>query len=248
MKITRLEGRLSSTWYSKDTFHALAPTKYKRSVVSGMVHRIYSACSTWTNVHESLKKAKEVLENNQYPSHFYDPIIEKTLNRIRAPEEKENENEDEDTPEKKLVFVQYRGKVTDDFERSLKRIEAPCKVISRIRKMRTVLPSLKAPVEKAYKSNVVYQLTCPRCSSCYVGQTTRHLITRYKEHIQPAKPVGKHFRNCDVTPSFEDIKIIDSNNRSVYKPMTLEALYIKTMKPKINTRDEYKSRTLTIKI
>ena len=142
MKITRLEGRLSSTWYSKDSdtgltmnFHALAPTKYKRSVVSGMVHRIYSACSTWRNVHESLKKAKEVLENNQYPSHFYDPIIEKTLNRIRAPEEKENENEDEDTPEKKLVFVQYRGKVTDDFERSLKRIEAPCKVISRIRKM-----------------------------------------------------------------------------------------------------------------
>ena len=48
-------GKLSSTWYSKPTdtglimnFHALAPKRYKRSVVSGFVHRMYRACTSMT--------------------------------------------------------------------------------------------------------------------------------------------------------------------------------------------------------
>ena len=54
MKISRMEEKLSSTWYTKSTdtgltmnFHALAPIKKKRSVVAGLVHRIHRACSSW---------------------------------------------------------------------------------------------------------------------------------------------------------------------------------------------------------
>ena len=52
MQIRNIEGVLTSTWYSKPTdtglilnFHALAPRRYKKSVVSGFVHRIVRACS-----------------------------------------------------------------------------------------------------------------------------------------------------------------------------------------------------------
>ena len=65
------DGSLSSTWYNKPTdtglvmnFHALAPKRYKRSVVSGFVHRIHRACSSWEYFHESMEKAKKVLERN----------------------------------------------------------------------------------------------------------------------------------------------------------------------------------------
>ena len=82
-------GNLSSTWYNKPTdtglilnYHALAPRRYKRSVVSGFVHRIARACSTWENFHISMEKAKQVLERNQYPPTFYNPIIEQTLTSI----------------------------------------------------------------------------------------------------------------------------------------------------------------------
>ena len=68
-------GKLSSTWYRKPTdtglimnYHALAPKRYKRSVVSGFVHRIFRACSTWNLFHESLEKAKKILERNQFPA------------------------------------------------------------------------------------------------------------------------------------------------------------------------------------
>ena len=53
MRITREGGRLTSSWYTKPTdtgltmnYHALAPRKYKKSVVSGIVHRIFNACSS----------------------------------------------------------------------------------------------------------------------------------------------------------------------------------------------------------
>ena len=92
MKIIE-NGHLSSTWYTKPTdtglimnFHSLAPRRYKHSVVSGFVHRIYRACSSWQHFHNSLDKAKKTLEINQYPKYFYEPIIHKTLHNIIEPE------------------------------------------------------------------------------------------------------------------------------------------------------------------
>ena len=73
-------------------FHALAPKKYKKSVVSGMVYRIYNACSSWKNFHNSLEKGKKLLQNNQYPKSFSDPIIQKTLEKIVTPEKHQDED------------------------------------------------------------------------------------------------------------------------------------------------------------
>ena len=100
-----------------------------------------------------------MLENNQYPPSFYYPIIEQTLNKIREPDVSTEEQAEEEV-EKKMIFLQYRGKITDNFER--KYINAPCKTITTIRKIKTVLPSLKATVDKALRSGLVYKITCSR--------------------------------------------------------------------------------------
>ena len=65
--------------------------------------------------------------------------------------------------------------------------------------MKTVLSSLKAPVEKAMKSGLVYKISCSRCQPCYVGKTTRHLLTRIKQHRRIGTPVGNHFKGCGAT-------------------------------------------------
>ena len=75
-----------------------------------------------------------MLENNQYPSSFYYPIIERTLNKIREPDVSTEEQAEEEV-EKKIIFLQYRGKITENFERKLKYINAPCKTITTIRKI-----------------------------------------------------------------------------------------------------------------
>ena len=254
MRIIHIGEHLTSTWYRKDTdtgltmnFHSLAPMKYKRSVVTGLVYRIHYACSTWENFHKSLVKAKTLLENNQYPPSFYNEIIEKTLDKIYHPKPPtEDEEVKEDETEKKLVCLQYRGKVTEKFERSLKRIGAPCKIVSTIKKIKTVLPSLKVSVEKPMQSGLVYKITCSRCLSCYVGQTTRHLLTRVKEHKY--KAVGHHFKTCNVELSINHAEIIAKSTKSKYNLMTLEALLIQEIKPTLNTKDKYRSCELIIKI
>jgi len=293
MQLLHQGSQVSSTWYSKPTdtglilnFHALAPKRYKHSVVSGFVHRIHRACSNWKLFHSSLTKAKAILERNQYPPSFYEPIIHQTLESILNPSKEPKAASNEPSPPqttnseaadpppttipKKAVFIQYRGKCSEDYARSLHQCNAPCNIIFTLRKLKTVLPSLKTPVEKALRSGVIYHIECAACKAAYVGQTGRHLMTRLKEHYMPSAPVGKHLSKCgnscdpeataspaaavhkvDHRPSIENLlentTILAATARGEAYRLTLEALYIEDLKPKLNTKEEYRSRTLTIK-
>ena len=118
-----------------------------------------------------------------------------------------------------------------------------------LRKMRTCLPSLKCTVKKNLKSRVVYKIVCPGCNACYVGQTSRHLIPRFSEHkYKRNQPVRAHFDKCTRdAPAVDDVKILASTSRGLDYLLTLEALYIREIKPELNTKDEHRSRELTIK-
>ena len=98
------------------------------------------------------------------------------------------------------------------------------------------------------KSGVVYKLTCPSCSACYVGETTRHLQTRVKEHIQKKEPMKTHLGLCDTTLVDDSVEILQASARGEQYLLTLEALHIKEVKPAINTKEEWKSRELKIKL
>ena len=67
---------------------------------------------------------------------------------------------------------------------------SPDKVILTLRKLKTVLSSLKVPVDKSSESRVVYKWLCSRCQACYVGQTDQHLLKRFKQHCQPPNRSG----------------------------------------------------------
>ena len=124
-------------------------------MVSGFVHRIYQACSTWKNFDKSLQRAKSVLEKNQYPPPFYDPIIEETISKLVRPiDEVAEEKDDSDVSQTHKLLLQYRGPVTDQFVKQLKDCGAPTQVVLTLRKLRSYLPSLKPPVPKMLKSNI----------------------------------------------------------------------------------------------
>ena len=195
-----------------------------------------------------MEKAKRVLEQNQYPPSFYEPIINNSLHRII-----ENKSvistkplPSEPTTKKYPLIVQYRGKCTEDYARALHRCSAPCMMVMTLRKLKTTMPSLKPPIEKMLRSGVVYKITCPRCNACYVGQTSRHLQTRFKEHKRNSGPVNNHITSCAANVTEEDVEILATTSRGEYHLMTLEALWIREVAPGMNTKDEYRSRTLTI--
>ena len=265
MLLMRNGVHLSSTWYNKPTdtglimnFHALAPKRYKRSVVAGFVHRIYRACSSWSLFHQSLEKAKKILERNQYPPTYYNSIIHDTITKIKNKETvdktpettKVSEGEQTEEVSKKMFFIQYRGKMTEDFCRALGRTNAPVNPILTIRKLKSILPSLKRSVEHKVKSGVVYKITCPRCLSCYVGWTSDHMCTRFTHHRKPSQAVGQHLRECGTLQEVdvEDIEYLASTKRGDEYGMTLEAIWQQKLLPTINTKEEYKFRTLNIVI
>ena len=47
--------------------------------------------------------------------------------------------------------------------------------------------NVKDPIPKFLKSFVVCEFLCPGCNACYIGETTRHLSTRIKEHLETDK-------------------------------------------------------------
>ena len=66
-------------------------------------------------------------------------------------------------------------------------------------------------------------------------------------HIQKAGPIKTHKGFCDVEFTSEDVTILGKNCKGEKYLLTLEALFQNEIKPSLNTKDEYKSRTLTLK-
>ena len=150
--------------------------------------------------------------------------------------------------DKLKFFVQYRGKPTEKLAMSFKRLNAPFKVIMTTRKAKTIMPSFKPTEPKMLWSGVVYKIQCPGCPSSYVGQTVRHLQRRFREHLGNSGIMRKHFDHCQ--PSYhvsDEIVSILCKSTSIAKLLTLEALFINQIKPDLNKKDEYRSRTLTLK-
>ena len=143
MCIEHHESTLSSSWYCKpaDTglslnFHAMAPRHYKRSVIQGFVYRIYRACRPWKKFHESLIKGKNILEQNQYPPNFYEPIISAITEKIVKPCIEKVNNDDannENLPAKVNLIIKYRDLPTDNLIKQLKRSIAPIEPVVTLR-------------------------------------------------------------------------------------------------------------------
>ena len=87
--------------------------------------------------------------------------------------------------------------------------------------VKDVLPSLKPSVEKLMKSGIVYQLTCPRCSACYVAQSGCHMQTRLKEHVQPSAKVIVLFYWTEIFDHF--FKFV-RNSKSIFRKNNILAL------------------------
>jgi len=65
------------------------------------------------------------------------------------------EQEQEEKDEKKLFVTQYRENVSDEFKRTLHRINASYCVGFTVKKLKNIFPSLKSSIETRFKSWLV---------------------------------------------------------------------------------------------
>ena len=191
-----------------------------------------------------------IWERNQYPPAFYDPLVRGVIAKIihENPDQVEQARSRPIVSEKRIkscLILQYRGKVSDKMSKKVKSISQDINIIFTTCKMKSALASLKAKVSKDYCGRVVYKSTCTSCAACYVGQTSRHLKTRVTEHLKDSAPVGSHLISC--AGNQPEITILHKCP-CLPKLLTLEALYIQSLNPTINSREEYVQRPLMVKL
>ena len=255
------DRRVTCSWYQKPTdtgtilnYRSCAPTQYKRSVIQGTVHRVFRSTSSWEQFDKAMETNRAQWLTNQYPENWSAKVASDALCKIIEGKGKPLDSDrglsvqspkDEKPP---MLMVQYRGNQSQYFANRLRKL-TNVQVVFTTRKLQSCLPSLKSAFSNDLKSRVVYKLSCSGCTSTYVGQTVRHLTTRIEEHRKADSPVGLHLQQCQLEGNSADLswEIIDRSNNQT-KLLTLEAIHIRKEKPGLNTRDEFRSRELTLKI
>ena len=117
-----------------------------------------------------------------------------------------------------------------------------------MRKMKTVISPLKLKIPKELSSNVIYKTKCSGCEACYVGYTARLLKTRCSEHRSSTGTIRDHVKYCkNALATMETTEILHRTNRGPLYLSILEALYIREINPTLNTRDEFRGRSLRIR-
>ena len=184
--------------------------------------------SSWFLFHEEIVKIKHYLEKNSYPLGFVDKQIKFFLeNKI---------NQKSVTINATNNAVRYYklpniGHISTDVNRqinrfcklyckslSIKIVLAPFKVANNMFNVKDAIPNplLFIISEILFlKSFVVYKFLCPGCNVCYIGETTCHLSTRIKEHLETDKKshIFAHLLNnetCKALSTENCFEIIDS--------------------------------------
>ena len=96
----------------------------------------------------------------------------------------------------------------------------------------------------------VYKFTCPGCNASYIGETTRHLTTRIREHLETDSK-SHIFKHLDTNRKLKELcnaecfEIIDSATSS-YRLKLTEAMYITWEKPSLNKQVKHLSISRTM--
>ena len=71
--------------------------------------------------------------------------------------------------------------------------------------------------------------------------------TRFNEH-RNRHPMKTHLQECQTDITEKEVTILHQTSKGVQFLETLEALYIRDIKPQLNTKDEWRRKELIIKL
>ena len=144
---------------------------HKLSVLSTLLKRAASHCSSNSLVRKEKAYVKETLRCNGYPEHF---LFLLECHRSRK------DTEDKDDP-RSCITIQYVQGVSEAVTRILSDINVQVHM-KPFRTLSKILSHPKDRIPNDDKSNVVYKTNCFDCDATYVGETRRALKTRVSEY------------------------------------------------------------------
>lgn len=183
------DGSIAVSVYRKAThtdryldFDSHHQTQHKRSVVRTLMERAKNIPSTEEEISSESKRVLKALAANNYPVNF-----------IR------NGHQCNAEQETGVDVVEQRGLVVlrcaKGFSERITRVLKGFNVKVAHKPIRTIANILKKPKDKISKETskeVVYKIKCKDCACVYIGQTSRALKTRIKEHAKAITTMDKN--------------------------------------------------------
>ena len=182
---------------------------------------------------------KTVFVHLQYPLSLVDSIISRFVQK-QYEEVKESTNQQERVVSLILSFKDQKS--ADIVRRQLSGLGS---LIGKVRRpvftSRKISDEVNVKEVKAPLVNnqcVVYKFKCDLCDADYVGYTCRHLHQRIDEH--KGSVVGLHMRehHGESTSRIENCFSILRRCRGKYECLLYEMLYIRELKPSLNTQSD----------
>ena len=227
-------------------FNSFLPDLYKKSLVSTLLFRLFTICSSWELINKEVSNLKKILCKNAYPVSTIDRLVKTFFTRMR------NRKPIHTVPRQQFqIILPYLGSVSGKVHKKLKSLAKsylPGSEIVVIFKSPSRLSSVfnfKDKLPGYLVSGVIYKYTCSRCNSTYIGKTKRHVHHRFSEHAGRSPLTGKvlkgqssttvrdHMLTCDTIVCDDNFEIIGRDSIDYYLKIK-ESIFIKLEKPSLN--------------
>ena len=231
-------------------FNSHHPRTVKKAIITNELRRA-TLCSSLAHRPEAISMTRTKLRRNGYPDLLTDNACK---NKQKKPKKKPNADN--------TLFTLKIPFISDTFNYNVRQILNKHNIPARLtntpgltlRKLSTKKQQrTNATCNKrtcpaptiCQRTNIVYEATCNICQQTYIGQTTRRLHERAREHMtaatngQRSSALGEHYADThpNATPDLS-FKILKQNN-DVLRLHIEEALCIQTLSPPLNRRQEH---------
>ena len=235
---------------------SFGPKSRKNNLIGTLVHRALEICSP-SKLPQEIDFIRSILYSNGYPENVINSRIKRKIEQFKLPPK--------EGPEQCPVYLKlpWIGNISTKFENQCKTAVSSCFGAVKLRvafSTRKMLPTVrKDVVPTKQQSMVVYQYVC-RCDCRYVGRTSQRLQDRIKQHI-PKAIRNQAQTNCDLSQSnhtctsaigqhllnnkkcaahYDDNQFsILAKGRTLFHLSTLEATFIKMLKPELCRQKEF---------
>ena len=167
-------------------FCSFTSFSYKIGLVKTLTDRAHKINTDAFKLANDLKFVAKVLQKNSFPMVLVNKIMSGYVNNATPPRESV---EGEEIIESRYFKLPYIGQYSVATKLKLKKLIALyCEKVD----ARFIFTSSKVgqyfsnkdKVPPGLQSFVVYQFTCGCCGATYIGETTKHLPTRIKQHLE----------------------------------------------------------------
>jgi hypothetical protein len=173
-------GEFSTSVFRKPThtnrylnFNSNHPVNVKRGLIRSLFIRAKNICSTEEILDKENEQLINALVSNEYPR----SVIMDELNKVK----KINTNTNRNYESENTIVLPYKNGTSEEIRRILSKYNIRT-VFRPTSLLHNTLSKLKDPIPTERINNCVYRIPCGECSASYIGETSRELSTRLKEH------------------------------------------------------------------